>query len=80
MFKEPHQERYRKRRNARGLGVKRKNYREKKTERKKERKERKKERKKKSSMTFSFNIGILITQGKSVKGTLSRNFNKICVR
>ena len=74
MFKEPHQERFRKRRNARGLGVKRKNYREKKTERKKE----KKERKKKSSMTFSF--GILITQGKSVKGTLSRNFDKICVR
>lgn len=45
--------------------------------RQKEKKERK-ERKKKSSMTFSF--GILITQGKSVKGTLSRNFNKICVR
>lgn len=45
MFTEPHQERFRKRRNARGLGVKRKNYREKKTERKKERKERKKERK-----------------------------------
>ena len=78
MFTEPHQERFRKRRNARGLGVKRKNYRETKTERKKERKERKKERKKKSSMTFSF--GILITKGKSVKGTLSRNFNKICVR
>ena len=45
MFTEPHQERFRKRRNARGLGVKRKNYREKKTERKKERKERKKEEK-----------------------------------
>ena len=45
MFKEPHQERYRKRRNERGLGVKRKNYREKKTKRIKERKERKKERK-----------------------------------
>lgn len=74
MFTEPHQERFRKRRNARELGVKRKNYREKKTERKKERKERKK----KSSMTLSF--GILITQGKSVKGTLNRNFNKICVR
>ena len=39
---------------------------------------RKEERKKKSSMTLSF--GILITQGKSVKGTLNRNFNKICVR
>ena len=47
-------------------------------EKKREKKERKKERKKKSSMTLSF--GILITQGKSVKGTLSRNFNKICVR
>ena len=45
--------------------------------RQKEKKERK-ERKKKSSMTLSF--GILITQGKSVKGTLNRNFNKICVR
>lgn len=45
---------------------------------KEKREKRKKERKKKSSMTFSF--GILITQGKSVKGTLSRNFNKICVR
>lgn len=31
-------------------------------------------------MTFSFDIGILITQGKSVKETLSRNFNKICVQ
>lgn len=43
MFTEPHQERFRKRPNARGLGVKRKNYREKKTERKK-REKRKKEK------------------------------------
>lgn len=75
MFKEPHQERFRKRRNARGLGVKRKTTEKR---RQKEKKREKKERKKKSSMTFSF--GILITQGKSVKGTLSRNFNKISVR
>lgn len=46
--------------------------------RQKEKKREKKERKKRSSMTLSF--GILITQGKSVKGTLNRNFNKICVR
>lgn len=47
--------------------------------RQKEKKREKKERKKKkSSMTLSF--GILITQGKSVKGTLNGNYNKICVR